>query len=60
MSEPFDFVQKLLPTLVSVGKELYELFDGDIDLAVAELEDRRKEIAERRAKNDAALRDKYR
>lgn len=55
----WDFFTVLLPELIGLGKDLYEMFDGDHDAAKAELVDRRADIQRRRARNDAALRKKH-
>lgn len=55
----FDFITRVLPDLLGLGRDLYELFDGDAEVAIAEIKDRRADIARRRARNDEALRKKY-
>lgn len=62
MADPrdiFEFITRLAPHLLKLGRDLYELFDGNLDAAAAEIEDRRADIARRRARNDEALRQKY-
>ena len=60
MAKPvFDFITRVLPDLLGLGRDLYELFDGDAEVAIAEIKDRRADISRRRARNDEALRRKY-
>lgn len=55
----FEFIQAVLPDLLSYGADLYEMFQGDAKLAIEEIKDRRGDIARRRARNDEALRKKH-
>lgn len=57
--EVLDFFVAVAPHLLGFARDLYELFDGDPQAATAEIEDRRADIARRRARNDEALRRKH-
>jgi hypothetical protein len=57
--ETFKFLIQVLPEVVGFLGDLFDLFDGDIDLVNAEIVDRRGDIARRRARNDEALRKKH-
>ena len=57
--EAFEFVIRVAPPVLSYARDLYELFDGNIDAAVAEIEDRRADVERRRTRNDEALRQKH-
>ena len=54
-----EFMTKVGPPLLDFAGDLFEMFDGDGDQAVVEIEDRRADIARRRARNDEALRAKH-
>lgn len=54
-----DFFVRVMPSLVKLGRDLYEIHKGNSDKVIAEIEDRRSEIQKRRAENDAALEEKY-
>jgi hypothetical protein len=57
--EIFEFTRVILPELVTLGRELYDMFDGNAELALREIKDRRDDIARRRAVVDEALRKKH-
>ena len=59
MKPALEFLIAITPSLLELGGELFHLFQGNIDLAKAEIKDRRDDIAARRARNDAALAAKY-
>jgi len=57
--EAFDFILRVAPPVLAYARDLYELFDGNSDAALAEIEDRRADVERRRARNDEALREKH-
>jgi hypothetical protein len=59
MTQAVEFLIAIAPSLLEFGGELFHLFQGNIDLAKAEIRDRRADIAARRARNDAAIDAKY-
>jgi hypothetical protein len=62
MANPKDileFVVAVFPDVLAFVKDLYEAFDGDLDLTKQEIHDRRADIQRRRARNDEALRRKH-
>lgn len=54
------FLAAILPDLVELGSDMFELFRGNVGAARVEIADRRANIAARRRANDAALEEKYR
>jgi hypothetical protein len=54
-----DFIIRVTPHLLEFGRDLYDLFSGNLDGALAEIEDRRADIKRRRERNDEALRQKH-
>jgi hypothetical protein len=58
-AETFKFLGQVLPEVVGLVGDLFDLFDGNVESVKAEIKDRRADIARRRARNDEALREKY-
>lgn len=54
-----DFLIDITPELLRFGRDLLQLH-GNPETVVREIQDRRVEVAQRRAANDAALVEKYR
>lgn len=54
-----DFLVRIAPELMQLGKDMFHLFEGDADAAHREITDRRADITRRRQENDEALKAKY-
>ena len=57
--EVIDALSRIVPPLFKLGRDLYELHQGNTDAIIADIEDRRAEIKTKRAETDTALDAKY-